>query len=160
VAVDVPSGVSDQPFGDEETRRGAVNRARWALVEVGADVGVGLEGGLIETEYGLMTCAWCAVVDSQGRVGVGGGVNVLLPPAVADKMRQGLELGQAMDALTGLDDTKRHMGAVGILTNGLSDRQEAYVHIVKMALVRFLRPEYYDDDGSSLSTGWLTRFGN
>ena len=48
----VPSGVSDQPFGDSETRRGAKNRARAAFVRYTKDhkvqphLAVGLEGGL------------------------------------------------------------------------------------------------------------------
>ncbi|MFQ5858448.1 MAG: inosine/xanthosine triphosphatase [Anaerolineae bacterium] len=143
-AVAVASGVPDQPFGDEQTRQGAVNRARRALDQAGADLGVGLEGGLIETEYGLMTCAWCAIVDGEGTLGIGGGVNVLLPPAVVERIKQGSELGDAMDQVTGMRDTKRRMGAVGVLTDGLTDRQEVYEHLVKMALVRFLKPAYYE----------------
>jgi len=47
----VPSGVADQPFGDSETRQGAVNRARGALSEAikhgnHVDFSVGLEGGI------------------------------------------------------------------------------------------------------------------
>jgi inosine/xanthosine triphosphatase len=50
-AYNVESGVSDQPFGDEETRIGAYNRARAALKESisackRADFSVGLEGGV------------------------------------------------------------------------------------------------------------------
>jgi inosine/xanthosine triphosphatase len=143
VSVDVDSGVPDQPHGDAETRRGAVNRARRALLQAAADWGVGLEGGLLDTEYGMLTCAWCAIVDTQGNLGIGGSVNVLLPPAAVASVRQGAELGDAMDELTGLEDTKRRMGAVGVLTNGLSDRQAAYQHLVTMALAPFLNPEYY-----------------
>ena len=39
------SGVSPQPFSDEETIQGAINRARAAVKETGADIGIGLEGG-------------------------------------------------------------------------------------------------------------------
>ena len=42
----VASGVSPFPLSDEETLRGAVNRARGAAeLEPGADYSVGLEGG-------------------------------------------------------------------------------------------------------------------
>ncbi|MGD6950116.1 DUF84 family protein, partial [Bacillus mobilis] len=44
-SVDVPSGVSDQPFTDDETIKGAVQRAELALKEGGGDIGIGLEGG-------------------------------------------------------------------------------------------------------------------
>jgi inosine/xanthosine triphosphatase len=142
----VESGVSAQPWGDEETRAGAINRARAALASDAA-FGVGFEGGLLETEYGLMTCAWCAVVDGAGRLGLGGGVNVLLPPAVAEAVRAGRELGEAMDQLTGEHNTKRRAGAVGILTDGLSNRQRAYEHMLALALAPFRQPAFYRNGG-------------
>lgn len=144
VTVSVDSGVPDQPYGDEQTRTGAVNRARRALERAGADLGVGLEGGLIDTEYGLMTCAWCAIVDLQDTLGIGGSVNALLPPAVVERIERGFELGDAMDQVTGMEDTKKRMGAVGVLSDGLTNRQAAYEHLVKMALMRFLKPGYYE----------------
>jgi len=157
IAVAVDSGVPDQPYGDEQTRAGAVNRARRALAEAGADLGVGLEGGLIDTEHGLMTCAWCAIVDSDGALGIGGGVNVLLPPAVVERLQQGTELGDAMDQVTGMRDTKQQMGAVGVLSGGITNRQEAYEHLVKMALVRFLRPAYYEEQRITGMDGFFSK---
>ncbi len=141
--VEIQSGVAEQPWGDEQTRRGAAQRARAALERVPrATLGIGLEGGLLKTEFGVLTCAWCAVLDRSGRVGIGGSVNCLLPEVVADRVRAGEELGPAMDALSGIPDSKQKMGAVGILTNGLIDRQTAYEQIVKLALAPFLS-EYY-----------------
>ena len=52
--VDVPSGVADQPFGDEETIRGAQARARGALAALAADLGVGIEGGVVEGAGGAL----------------------------------------------------------------------------------------------------------
>jgi len=138
----IPSGVPDQPWGDAETRQGALNRAR-AMLTAEAAYGVGFEGGLIDTEFGVMTCAWCAVVGHSGQVGVGGGVNILLPPEVSKAVKSGQELGPAMDALVGQHDTKQGPGAVGILTNGLIDRQQAYEHILIMALGPFRRRDLY-----------------
>ncbi len=143
VSAQSASSVAEQPWGDEETRRGAVNRARSALMSLpDAQLGVGLEGGLMRSEFGVLTCAWCAVVDRMGRMGLGGGVNLLLPDVVARRVLAGEELGPAMDALSGIPDSKKKMGAVGILTNGLIDRQTAYEQIVKLALAPFLS-EYY-----------------
>ncbi len=71
LTLDVPSGIPAQPWGDAETRTGALNRAHAALERSGADMAVGFEGGLIRTELGIMTCAWCAVVAADGRIGVG-----------------------------------------------------------------------------------------
>lgn len=144
ISVSGESGVPDQPWGDAETRRGALNRARLALNNTPeASLGIGLEGGLIDTEFGVLANAWCAVVDRAGRVGIGGGVGFMLPPAVERMVRDGWELGPAMDALTGITESKTQMGAVGILTDGLIDRQEAYAHTVKLAMARFVS-SYFD----------------
>ena len=142
--VNVPSGAPEQPWGDAQTRQGALNRARNALRQTRATLGVGLEGGLLETGEGLMTCAWCAIVDARGKVGYGGGVHLLLPPQISQALRAGGELGPVMDRLVNEPNTKQKQGAVGILTNGLSNRQAAYEQLVAMAAAPFVTG-YYDD---------------
>jgi inosine/xanthosine triphosphatase len=139
----VASGVRDQPFGDAETIHGATRRARAALASTEADLGIGIEGGVVEEADSLRTCAWAAVVSRDGRVGVGGSLAMALPDHVAALVRDGVELGLAMDRVTGGHDTKRGAGAVGILTAGLVDRQRAYEALVTYALARFLAPAYY-----------------
>jgi inosine/xanthosine triphosphatase len=141
--VAVASGVSEQPVGDAETIRGATQRARAALDATDADLAVGLEGGVVEEEDGMRTCAWASVVARDGRVGVGGSLAMMLPERVAALVRDGVELGHAMDRVSGAYDTKRGVGAVGILTGGLVDRQRAYESLVAYALARFLTPEHY-----------------
>lgn len=132
--VAVPSGVPDQPYGDDVTRRGAVNRARAARAALGARYGIGLEGGVVEESDGsLRTCAWAAVATEDGRVSFGGSLVLTLPPAVAALVRGGMELGPAMDALTGKSNVKHAEGAVGILTRGFVDRQAAYEPLVAYA---------------------------
>jgi inosine/xanthosine triphosphatase len=146
--VAVESQVSDQPFGDEETIRGAVTRARAARAALGADLGVGIEGGVVEADDGSMrTCAWAAIVSPDGRSGIGGSLAMSLPDAAARLIREGLELGHAMDRLVGQTNTKHGTGAVGILTAGLVDRQRAYEVLVTYALAPFLSPELYRADG-------------
>lgn len=140
----VPSTVADQPFGDEETIKGALARASAARAALGADLGVGIEGGVVERSDGTMhTCAWAAIVDASGRSSVGGSLSMALPRAVAEMVRAGTELGHAMDALIGAHDSKRGLGAVGILTAGLVDRQGAYETLMAYAAAPFLTPELY-----------------
>ncbi len=143
-AVEVPSGVSLQPWGDEEMLRGARRRAREAQQRWGTMWGVGFEGGVLEVAGQLFTGAWCVVRRADGLEGIGGGASVLIPPAAVDALRAGAELGPTMDALTGERNTKHHAGAIGILTAGLLDRQRAYEHILKLALARFRQPQYYE----------------
>jgi len=142
--VNVASTVRDQPVGDDETIRGALARAAAARDALGADLGVGIEGGVVEQADGTMrTCAWAAVVDASGKHGVGGSLAMPLPDAVARMIRDGLELGHAMDRLIGEHDTKRGKGAVGILTRGVVDRQRAYGASAYATSTSFLSPEYY-----------------
>ncbi len=142
--IDVASTVADQPFGDEETIRGARARAAAARLALGADFGVGIEGGVVEESDGTMrTCAWAAIVAADGRSSVGGSLAMPLPQTVAEMIRAGTELGHAMDALVGGHDTKRGAGAVGILTAGLVDRQRAYEVLVTYAAAPFLTPDLF-----------------
>ena len=142
--VSVASDVPDQPWGDEETIRGARTRAERALAAMNADLAVGLEGGLVEQSDGsLHTCAWAVAVDTNGRVATGGSLAMPLPPSVAAAIRDGLELGHAMDRVTGGTNIKQGAGAVGILTAGLIDRQRAYEALVTYALAPWLAAEWW-----------------
>ncbi|MCJ7549362.1 MAG: inosine/xanthosine triphosphatase [Anaerolineae bacterium] len=148
VAVSVPTGVPSQPWGDKQTRRGAINRARAAQAATSATWGLGLEGGLLEIEddgdaEGLYTNAWCAVVDEYGTLGAAGGANMWLPPSVVASLRAGLELGAAIDRLTGLADTSNHDGAIGALTQGWLTRRQAFEQILTLAFSRWLSPHFY-----------------
>lgn len=143
VPIPVPSGVPDQPFGDEETITGARNRARAAREALDADLGLGLEGGVVDSPEGMRTCAWCVIVHRDGREGVGGSLAMPLPDAVAKMIREGMELGHAMDALVAERGTKHGKGAVGILTAGRIDRQAAYEVLVTYAMAPFVTPELY-----------------
>ena len=146
-SVAVASTVADQPFGDDDTIRGALARASAARDALGAELGIGIEGGVVEQANGEMrTCAWAGIVDKFGRTGVGGSLAMPLPRRVAQMIRDGLELGHAMDLLVGEHDTKRGRGAVGILTADLVDRQRAYEILVTYALAPFLTPELYSDE--------------
>jgi inosine/xanthosine triphosphatase len=141
--VGVASNVADQPFGDEETIHGARTRAAAARAALDADVGVGIEGGCVETADGMRTCAWAAVTDRDGASGTGGSLAMPLPESVARAIRAGMELGHAMDALVRQHNTKHGAGAVGILTDGLVDRQRAYEVLVTYAIAPWLTPDYW-----------------
>ena len=90
-SVDVPSGVSAQPIGDDEMIAGAINRAKAALQTNGAATfGVGLEGGVVDRVEGLFASAWCAIVHADGRMGLASTGHFQLPPKIAK-----LEIGRA-----------------------------------------------------------------
>jgi len=142
----VSSGVPDQPWGDDETRAGALARARMALAnDLDAQLAVGLEGGVVrETDGSVRTCAWAAVVDRHGTTCSGGSLAMALPPAVVALLEAGMELGHAMDEVANTIDTKHGRGAVGLLTAGLITRQGAYEPLVTYALSRWIGRALWD----------------
>ncbi len=99
----VPSGVSEQPLSDEETVRGAWNRAQRARAETDADFGIGIESGLapgpLDRWY---VVTWAVVVDRRGRIGIGGAERFPLPPGVAARVLAGEDLANAIAATLGV----------------------------------------------------------
>lgn len=145
--VAVPSGVSDQPVGQEETRQGALERARRVLAELAperAEWGVGIEGGIVQLEEGLFTTAWCAIVDRHANTSFGGGLIMPLPPPMVRDLEAGYELGEATDRLYQVQNSKHAGGALGYLSKGLHSRQGAYEAIFIYALTSFLNPQLYE----------------
>lgn len=138
VRIDAPSGVSNQPFSDDETMQGAVNRAKVALAEANSDWGIGLEGGVIETVHGMLLCNYAAVAAKDGTTGVGGGVRVALPEAVARRVRQGLELGDVIDEWSGGTDIRKGEGTIGILTRGHITRSQMFRDAILCALAPYM----------------------
>lgn len=141
--VRVSSSVRDQPWGDDETIRGARTRADAARRALDADLGVGIEGGVVEDSEGIRTCAWAVVVDRSGHQGTGGSLAMPLPPGIATLLHEGLELGHAMDRVAGTHNVKQAQGAVGLLTAGLIDRQRAYEAILTYALAPWIAPDFW-----------------
>lgn len=141
--VSVPSGVSDQPMTDRETLNGAINRTQNAKSTVpDADFWVGIEGG-ISTEGAEMTAfAWVSIASSEAQ-GKARTATFQLPPAVAELVNQGVELGHADDMVFKRDNSKQKNGAVGILTHDLIDRVHYYEPAVILALVPFLNKGLY-----------------
>jgi inosine/xanthosine triphosphatase len=132
VETDVPSDVAEQPFSDEETLKGAINRARNALEKENADIGIGLEGGVVQTHQGLWLCNWGALASRNGIVVTAGGARIPLPSEVAEGVMSGKELGDVMDEYTGKRNIRKNEGAIGIFTNGYVNRTDMFIHIVKL----------------------------
>ncbi|MBU6996516.1 MAG: inosine/xanthosine triphosphatase [Theionarchaea archaeon] len=143
VAVEISGGVSEQPTSDREAITGAAYRAQMSLDGTDADMGVGLEGFIADTEYGMFASCWVVIRDRKGCTGIGGGGKLLLPERVAAEVRSGKELGPVIDELLGECNTKQKQGAVGTFTQNLITRQAAFEHSVILALAPFIAPDYY-----------------
>ncbi|MEL7423786.1 MAG: inosine/xanthosine triphosphatase [Bacteroidota bacterium] len=146
--INVPSGVSDQPIGDEETYQGAWNRVQAAKVErPEADFWVGIEGGNIIHGDDMEVMAWVLVLSKDG-FGKARTAGFYLPPKVVQLVKEGYELGHADDIIFGVSNSKQTSGSSGLLTNGVMDRLRFYVPAVVLALIPFLKPELYQEKGA------------
>ena len=169
---DAKSGVSDQPFGDTETKEGAYNRAIAALSlaeknvpssDRSMDFAVGLEGGLEKSihpqtnEMELHCMAWMAVMGEQDSICTNAKssstdmytsyaktATFLLPPKITELvLEQNMELGHADDQVFDRVNSKHGSGTVGVLTMGEIDRKDYYVHALKMCLIPWMKSELY-----------------
>jgi inosine/xanthosine triphosphatase len=140
---DVLSDVPDQPWGDEETSRGAENRARAALQLHGSELGIGIESGLSEGPGGrLYAVSWVVVVDQKGRTGIGASERFSLPEEIAARLRSGNEeLGNLIDqTLPNTAGRARLVGAVNVITGSRRDRMDLLTNAVILALADLLEP--------------------
>ncbi|HET7059911.1 MAG TPA: inosine/xanthosine triphosphatase [Candidatus Saccharimonadales bacterium] len=138
--VGVASDVSDQPMSDEESIKGAHNRAQKALEKLGADYGVGLEGGLQKTGEHWLDCGWVVVVDKDGNEGIGSTVKMIVPKKMMNLIRAGKELGEACDIVFKETNSKHGDGHFGLMTKNQITRTSGYKDGVIAALSYFVHP--------------------
>lgn len=137
ISVDAPSGVNEQPFSDDETIKGAVNRALAAAEKAGTDIGIGLEGGVHQSEYGLFLCNWGALSVKGMDPIIAGGARILLPEEIAKRLLVGEELGPVMDEYAKKENVRKKEGAIGVFTKERVDRAEMFSHVMKLLLGQY-----------------------
>jgi inosine/xanthosine triphosphatase len=150
---EVPSGVSSQPFGDEETKLGAENRARSSFLMFNEKNGapptysIGIEGGIIINDKGTaneeMHCtAWIVIFDGT-RFGSAKTASFCLPPQICSLIHDGIELGAADDIVFSRVNSKQGDGTVGRLTRGVIDRTSYYSSAVILAMIPLQWPSLW-----------------
>ncbi|GAA0757911.1 inosine/xanthosine triphosphatase [Psychroflexus lacisalsi] len=143
IGVSVPSNVSDQPMSDDETFRGAKNRADNAsTTHEGDDFYIGIEGGIEITDGEMQAFAWI-VIKSHNKYGKSRTGTFFLPKQVVNLIKEGKELGEADDIVFKRDNSKQKSGAVGILTGDIIDRTAYYTEAVILALIPFKNADLY-----------------
>jgi inosine/xanthosine triphosphatase len=141
--VSVESGVPAQPVGFAEVTRGAINRAHGARREAGADYGVGIEAGLVETEAEPIELQVAVIVGPGGRVSIGVSQGFMIPPAWVGEVRRRVELGEIAARETGRTGIGEKLGLIGFLTGGHVTRTDLTYNAVVMALIPWLNPDLY-----------------
>ncbi|WP_263017484.1 inosine/xanthosine triphosphatase [Natronobiforma cellulositropha] len=136
----VDSGVAEQPRSVAETVDGSRTRATRAFAALeSAAYGVGLESGVaaLSGVPGDSLVMWAAVTDGE-RIEVGGGPSLPLPETVRARVERGEALGPVMDDLYGRSGLADGPGAIGLLTDGLLDRERALAAALACAFGPFL----------------------
>lgn len=144
ISVDVDSGVPHQPFGKDETIQGAINRAKNAYT-VDFDLSIGIESGLMEIENsitGYIDLQWCAIFDG-GKITLGVSSGFEYPPLVIEEVLKGVEVGDVMDKVTGVNNLGQKSGAVSYLSKGMLDRTENTEQCVLTAMIPRMNHEIY-----------------
>lgn len=145
--VDVDSGVPHQPFGKDQTIRGAVNRAKNAYSNK-FDLSVGVESGLMEIQNSItdyIDLQWCAVFDGK-KITLGVSSGFEYPPSVIKEVMDGKEVGEVMDKVTGVDNLGQKEGAVSYLSHGMLDRTENTEQCVLTAMIPRINEKIYFRD--------------
>lgn len=133
-AVEVDSGVPEQPFGGD-TLKGARNRAEAAFSN-GVDFSVGIEAGLFSfpVETGYLDLQFCSLFDGATH-SLGCGPGFQYPGSVLEEVLAGSTVGQTIEKLAGEKGPDEGKGAIGVLSGGLTDRTHLTEQAVLMALV-------------------------
>lgn len=135
---DAASLVPDAPH-NEDTYRGAVNRARECREKFQADYYVGIESGLAERYGNYFEEAWAVVISTDGNECIGYSSGLLLPGVVVDRMKAGEKHNKIMEYYDKLfdlpednrDTWSRYTG--GNMTRQLSLDEALRNAIVQMA---------------------------
>lgn len=143
-SIDVDSEVPDQPFGMDQTVDGAVNRAKNAYSDE-FELSVGIESGLIEvpkTLTGFIDIQWCAIFDGN-QITIGASSGFEYPPSVIKQVLAGVEVGDVMDQLTGVDDLGQKKGAVSHLSHDMLNRTQNTEECVLTAMIPRMNRNIY-----------------
>ena len=131
----VSSGVNAQPMTEEETRQGAINRA---VAAAQGAYGVGLEGGVHMIAGTMYLCNWGALVTPEGQLFTAAGAQIPLPQALAEEIRNGKELGNAVDHYFKKQNIRMSEGAMGMLTAQVVPRDALFEHIMQLLIGQLL----------------------
>ncbi|ABR55274.1 protein of unknown function DUF84 [Methanococcus vannielii SB] len=132
--IDVPSLVSNQPLGFEETFKGAYNRAKAAFESVNSVFGIGIEAGVIEIFEKKLDIHVCVIYDGLNYT-VGTSQGFQIPNEVIKKIDEGFECSDAIFELYGFKDAGKKNGLIGYLTDDNITREGLCVEAVTMAMI-------------------------
>lgn len=146
-AVDVPSGVGEQPLSLTETYKGAHNRALAAFKD--CDLSIGIESGLMDvpdpyTSMGFVNFTAVVIYDGKN-IYAGQSTGFDIPPSVVNGLNTSEDMDKIVHSLGYTDDPNigEHGGYLGILTKGRVTRKEYTKQAIRMAMIPLENKELY-----------------
>ena len=155
----IPSGISDMPLSQEEMMIGAKNRAinLFTILKkeyLSPKFTIGMEGGLFKkfpdskNDRAIFLQSWVFVYNGdKGSWGSSGAISV--PEKVYKPiLNNGWELAQVIDSVSGKENVRSHMGAVGVFSDGQILRQDFFESALEFAFAPFYNPAIYTPNES------------
>ncbi|MEX0567991.1 MAG: DUF84 family protein [Candidatus Njordarchaeota archaeon] len=143
VPVCVPNAPK-QPKSDDEMIKGAIYRAKFAMKEINAEIGIGMEGGIVKNTFGVFVKGWVAVADNN-TIGLASTVAVQLPDYIWDILsnNNSMELEDIMVRISGIPNIGNSIGAIGFIANNYYDRMRAFRDALFCAFGRIFKKDIY-----------------
>lgn len=136
VGMSVDSLVGNQPMNDEDTIKGAYNRAQ-QLPRDG--LRIGLEAGIMQHDQTFYLVNWGVLIDEENRVFYAGGTRIPLPSSVIQRvLHESKELANVMEEETKINGIKHKEGAIGYYTNSKVKREDIFIHIMNLLYGQYL----------------------
>lgn len=131
------SSVRSQPLSDEETLRGATNRAKDCLEKTQSRLAIGLEAGIVFLDEQVYLCHWGALVDKNQNTYITNGPIILLPQEFRQPLLDGKNLEEIMHQFCGIEHLGSKEGAIGIFTKSYLNREQVLTQIAKSLIGQY-----------------------
>lgn len=140
VSIKSESGVSSQPFGYEETARGAKNRVTSILEKGNMDMAVAVESGLIEIEGSYFDVACVYIKTKEGDESFAYSSGYFVPEWMIQEIKEKkTELGFITQRLSGDSDKD----PLKYFSNGQTKREELLSQAIEIAFIKIFNEGKY-----------------
>jgi inosine/xanthosine triphosphatase len=140
VPLKTESGVSNQPFGYEETTKGAKNRAMITFEKENPDIALGVESGLIEIEGNYFDIACVYIKTKKGDESISYSAGYFTPSWIIEEIREkNTEYGHITQRLSG--DSEKD--PLKYFSEGKIKREELLSQAIEIGLIKIFNKEKY-----------------
>ena len=144
--------LTSQPIGEYETSEASRMRVKCArILKPNFNYYVGIEGGIVLKSDKIARIIVYTTIGNHDYIETVRGCEIPLPIDWYNVLAEnkGIELGDIVTKISGIDNIKQKQGAVGFLTNNVLKRVDILKHSVLMALIPFLKESFFHSDTSS-----------